>query len=157
MSPWGWKTEPTQGVWRHGAKWLRPFVSAAPWLTVLLLLLQFHLIGGNLLAAKGVLFDLPDAALSEGENARLVAVVMPQNHDTLVFFDDARYVLGDGVSMAALGRHVADCVQRRGDRTLVMLADRTVSSGDLMKLVAHLRKHGIAKVLVAEKRAGAVE
>jgi hypothetical protein len=62
MSQWNWKPERTQGVWRTGPVWLRPFLSAVPWITVLLLVLMFHIVGGTLTSFEGVLFDLPDSA-----------------------------------------------------------------------------------------------
>ena len=98
MSQWNWKPERTQGVWRTGPAWLRPFLSAVPWITVLLLVLMFHIVGGTLVSSEGVLFDLPDSTgLRDDEPAPLVALVMPMSRETLpqqetlVFFDDGRY------------------------------------------------------------------
>ena len=62
----GWTPERSQGIWRHGSPCLRPFVSAAPWIAVGLLLVMFHLIGGTLVSEKGALFDLPDSGLADG-------------------------------------------------------------------------------------------
>lgn len=152
MSPWGWSPKRNQGIWQHGAWWLRPFVAAAPWLTVVLLLLMMHLVGGTLTGAQGVLFDLPAETLDDGEATGLVAIVMPTARDTLVYFDDARYLLGDEMSVASFGEHVAECVRRSGDRTLMVLADRRVSCGDLMKLTALIRRGGAERVLFAEKK-----
>ena len=153
MSKWGWSPERDCGIWRFGAGWMRPFVAAAPWLTVALLILMVHLLGGTLTSAKGVLFDLPEASLEDGETTGLVAIVLPKAHDTMVFFDDARYMLGDAKSVAALGEHLAECMRRSGDRTLLALADRRVSCGDLMTFTSLVRKSGAEKVLFAEKKA----
>ena len=76
MTPWNWKPERAQGVWRTGPVWLRPFLAAVPWITVLLLVLMFHMVGGTLASSEGVLFDLPDSSeLEEGEPASLVALI----------------------------------------------------------------------------------
>lgn len=152
MSPWGWSPERSQGIWRYGAVWLKPFVAAAPWLTVVLLLVMIHLVGGTFTAAKGVLFDLPAGQLAEGEATGLVALVMPTDHETLVFFDDSRYLLGDDASAATLREHLSESVRHTGDKTLLVLADRRVAGGDLMKLSGIARNGGVEKVLFAEKR-----
>lgn len=157
MSPWGWKPERSVGIWRFGTPMLRPLVAVAPWLTVVLLLLLFHLIGGALTSARGVLFELPEAGLSDGEATGLVALVMPVKHETLVFFDDSRYMLGDEASLDALASHMAERMSRTDRKTLLVLADRRVTGGDLMKLAGLVKRGGAEKILFAEKKAGASE
>lgn len=157
MSPWGWSPERTQGIWRYGALSLRPVVAAAPWVTLGLLLLLFWLVGGTLVSSKGLLFDLPDTDLADGEATGPIALIMPIPNETLVFFDDSRYHLGDPNSVAALGEHLGEMASRSTRKTLLALADRRVSGGDLMAFVALARRSGIRKVLFAEKKAGGVE
>jgi biopolymer transport protein ExbD len=159
MSQWNWKPERTQGVWRTGPVWLRPFLSAVPWITVLLLVLMFHIVGGTLTSFEGVLFDLPDSAgLRDDEPATLVALVMPMSrrtalqHETLVFFDDSRYVLDDAASVRAFGEHLSERVARSPSKTLLVLADRRVSAGELMRLVGIARESGVRHVQIAERR-----
>lgn len=151
-APFGWQPKRTEGIWRYGAPSLRPFVASAPWLTVGLLLLMFHLIGGTLVAEKGVLFDLPEPGLAEGEATGPVALIVPVARETLVFFDDARYTLGDAASAAALAEHFSDAFAESRCKTLLSLADRRVSSGDLMRFAALARMSGVGKVLFAEKK-----
>lgn len=153
MSPWGWKPERQQGIWRYGAGWMKPFLAAVPWITVGLLLLMIHLMGGTMTEAKGVLFDLPDAGLEDGEATGLVALVMPTAHETMVFFDDSRYMLGDSASAISLCEHFSESVRKSGDRTLLVLADRRVPCGELMRLSSIARKGGFEKLLFAEKKA----
>ena len=157
MSPWGWTPERTSGIWRHGAGWLRPFAAAVPWITVLLLLLMLHVASGTLTSAKGTLFDLPDAGLADGEATGLVALAIPRAHETLVFFDDSRYVLDDAASMRAFGEHLSERVSLSESKTLLVLADRRIRSGDLMNLAAVAKKGGAAKILFAQKRPEAAE
>jgi len=157
VSPWGWRPERAEGIWRHGPNGFKPLVAAAPYLTVLVLLAMLAVIGDTLTSAKGVLFDLPEAGLAEGEATKLVALVMPLRHETLVFFDDSRYVLGDAASSDALARHLADRLSRVDRRTLLVLADRRVAGGELMALAALARKGGAQRILFAEKHAEKAE
>ena len=157
MSPWGWKPERTLGIWRHGAGWIRPFSAAVPWLTVLLLLLMLHVVAGTLTAAKGTLFDLPNAGLAEGEATGLVALAIPHARETLVFFDDSRYILDDASSMRAFGEHLSERVARSESKTLLVLADRRIHGGDLMDIAAVAKNGGATKVLFAQKRTEAAE
>lgn len=150
---WGWTPERTLGIWRHGAAWMRPIAAAVPYLTVLLLLAMLHFVGGTLTSAKGVLFDLPEAGLAEGEATGLVALVMPMPHETMVFFDDSRYLLGDEASLRALGENLAMRVEKSPSRTLLVLADKRVAGGELMRLAAVARRNGVERLLFAEKKA----
>ena len=151
MSSWGWRPQRTMGIWRHGAGWMRPFVAAAPWLTLILLLIMLHFTSGTLTSAKGVLFDLPAPGLSEGEATDLVALAMMRSHETIVFFDDARYMLDDPASVRTFGDHLAQRISQRGQNTLLVLADRRVPGGTLMDLAAVARRSGARRVLFAEK------
>ena len=157
MSPWGWTPERTAGIWRHGAGWLRPFAAAAPWLTLLFLLLMMHFVAGTLTSAKGTLFSLPADGLAEGEATGLVALAIPHAHETLVFFDDSRYVLDDAASVRAFGEHLSERVARSPSKTLLVLADRRIHGGDLMDIAAVAKRGGATKVLFAQKRAEAAE
>lgn len=156
MTRWGWsESRAAKGVDRLA--WMRPFSSAVPWITVMLLLLMFHLVGGTFTSAEGVLFDLPAVGETEGAKTQLVALVLPMSREnslreTLVFFDDARYVLGDAASENSLGAELAARAAKTGDRTLLLLADRRVSGGDLMRLAALVRSSGVERVLFAERK-----
>ncbi len=145
--------ERTQGIWRHGALCLRPLAAAAPFLSVLLLVLQFHLAGGTFTTAKGVLFDLPSPGIAEGEKTDLTALMMAMPRETLVFFDDSRYILGDESSLKVFGEHLAERAGKTENKTLLVLADRRVAGGELMKFAAAAKRHGVRRVLFAEKKA----
>jgi len=152
-SGWGWRR--VRGRNRGGWTFLSygSFGVAVPWITLLLLVLLLRSVAGTLTAAEGVLFDLPESGLSEGEPTKLVAMALAMPTGTLVFFDDARYVLGDGVSAVSLGDHLGERIRESGQTTLLVLADRNVPSGDLMNLTALARMSGVKRVLVANKRA----
>lgn len=155
MSPWGWSPERSPGIWRHGPAWLRPAAAAVPYLTVGLLLLTLHVVSGTLAATEGVLFDLPDAAPTDAVDESPVALLMATPRETLVFFDDTRYLTGDAASMRALGEQLASRFAQSPRKTLLVLADRRVASGELMRFAACAKANGVARVLFAEKKPAA--
>lgn len=151
MSPWGWRPERTQGIWRHGPLWIKPLVIASPWAAVVICCMLMYVVGNALTAEKGVLFDLPDTDAADGAQTSLVALVMPLRNETTVFFDDARYAIADGTAAAVLGKDLADRLGRVPQKTLLVLADRRIPCGDLMRLAAIARSSGVEKVLFANK------
>lgn len=154
MSQWGWTPARNLGVWRYGAGWIRPIAAAIPYLTVGLLLLMMQMIGGTLTACKGVLFDLPDGNFTDGDSQGMVALVMPVQRETMVVFDDVRYLLGDAASMRSFAESLAGSSERREGKSLLILADRRVSTGHLMEVVSAAKRSGIGKVLLAGKQGG---
>ena len=157
MSQWGWTPARNLGIWRYGAGWSRPIAAAIPYLTVCLLLIMMHMVGGTMTSCRGVLFDLPAGAQSDGEASELVALVMPVQHETMIVFDDARYLLGDAASMRSFGEDLSGSVERRTGKSLLILADRRVSTGHLMEVVSAAKRSGVGKVLLAGKREDDVE
>lgn len=150
---WGWRPERSPGIWGHGALWFRPFAAAIPWITVLLLLAMMWMLSGTMVSAKGLLFDLPASSLGDGEATSLVALVLPVRHDTLVFFDDARYTLGDWSSQRLLREHLADRAGKVEDKTLLVLADRRVAGGEIARVAEIARAGGVQRMLFATKNA----
>ena len=154
MKSWGWMPERSHGLWRMGPLWLKPLAVAVPWVTTGLLALMIHMVGGTLTAAEGVLFDLPEAGLAEGEATQLVALVMPMpgGGGTYVFFDDARYTLGAPSSAAAFGEHLAERAGKFERKTLLVLADRNVPCGEIALLSSVARTSGVERMLFATKK-----
>lgn len=157
MTEWGWTPERNLGIWRHGAGWLRPLATAAPYLTVGVLLLMLFFVGGTMSAAKGVLFDLPAGDFTDVGQAELVALVMPVQRETTVFFDDSRYLVGDAASMRNFADSVAARLERCEQKTLLVMADRRVSADSLLAAVSAAKRGGASKVLVAGRRDGGGE
>lgn len=156
MSQWGWTPERDLGIWQHGAGWLKPVMAVAPYLTVGLLLLMLHLIGGTLASSRGVFFDLPSGTFTDLEKTDLVALVMPMARETVVFFDDSRYVVGDPASMLSFSESLAARTGRE-EKSLLLLADRRVSAGDVMTLLSIARAQKVSRVLVAGRKEEAGE
>lgn len=151
MSQWGWTPERSQGIWRHGSVGLRPFLAAVPFLTILTILLQLHFASGTLTSADGVLFDLPDAEPTEAIDDSPVALMMPVARETLIFFDDTRYMMKDATSMQALEEQLTKSFAHGNAKSILVLADRRVASGDLMKFSSLAKKSGVRRILFAEK------
>lgn len=156
-SSFDWKPLPFEGIWHHGARVMRPLVAAAPYLTLLCLVLLFYIMSGALVTEKGALFDLPAETLADGDATGPVALVVPVQRDTLVFFDDARYRLGDAVSAASFLDHLAMVMEGSTRKTMLVLADRRVSTGEIMRFASLAREGGVEKVLFAEKKTEADE
>ena len=150
-SAWNWTTPRPAGTFKFGPRWLAPLAAAVPWITVLILLQMMYLVSGTLTAAKGVLFELPDGDTLDGSAPSLVALIVPTSGDPLVFFDDARYSLGDRESVAAFGEHLAERIVREEDRTLTVLADRRIRGDVLSRFAAVARAGGVKKLLFANK------
>ncbi len=143
------------GVWRHTPAWARAFVAAAPWVTVALLVAMFAIVSSSVTAAPGLAFELPEGEVSEAQDAALAAIVAPVpglEGKTLVFFDDARYILPDPSSESSFRGNLAEHVARAQNKTMLLLVDRRISSGALMKLAGMVRRVGVTRLTVAEKR-----
>ena len=157
-SEWGGRPAKAEGIWRHGARWTKPLFAAAPWITLVLLLVMFSLLGDRLTAAPGVVFDLPAPVGRQTAAPDMTMLALPsanvgESGGTLAFFDDARYVLDDPQSVALLREQLLSHVQEGSARaTLLVLADRRVTSGDLLRLVGIARTAGVKHVQIAERR-----
>lgn len=148
---WNWRTARTTDFSRPKlGDWL-PFVEAVPYVAVMLLFLLLYFLSGTLSSAKGVLFDLPSSDAMDHANISLAALVMPTAKETLVFFDDARYVLEDESSMDAFANQLATRVSAAEFPSLLVLADKRVAGGDLMRLAAMARRSGVKKLFFAAK------
>lgn len=157
MTPWGWSVGRPRGVRDGGIVWLQPFVAAVPWITVGLLFILMCRVGDAFTLAKGVAFDLPPAGGQlEGAVTPMVALVIPDPKEvkTLVFFDDARYTLGDWMSEKSLDTELSKRTADVSEKSLLVLADRGVPGGDIMRFAEIARLAGVKKVLFAEKNAG---
>ena len=138
-------------------KWLHPIAVSAPWIMVFLLVTMFAVLDRTLTMAPGISFDLPEPSGAVVEKTDLVSLVMPSAGSTFVFFDDARYSVEDESSAAVFEEQLSAGLARSERKVLLVLADRTVPSGNLMKIAAVARRAGAKKVLFAEKMREAQE
>ena len=155
---WGWRPVRPEGIWKHGCLWAKPLTVAAPWIALALLFVEFTLIEGRLVAAPGLVLNLPAPVCGEAATPGLAAIVVPvlregvAGRETLVFFDDARYTLSDDASVDAFRERLAARAQADARGTLLLLADGRVTAGDLMRLMTLAREAGVAHVQVGERR-----
>ena len=155
---WRWRAESDAGVWAHGARWARPLSASAPWLSLALLVAIFGIVSRETTMSRGTVFDLPASAATDADDPGLTAFVMPVPRDagggeeTLVFFDDARFTPADSVSAANLQSRISARASDAHSGNLLVIADRRVPAGDLMKLMALARKAGLRHVQIAERR-----
>jgi biopolymer transport protein ExbD len=82
-------------------------------------------------------------------------IVVPRdtsgNEETLIFFDDDRYVSQDEDQMAMLAERLRNRMALGRSRELLLLADKRVPHGDVMRFVNVAREAGMRQVNVAEK------
>ena len=157
MTPWNWSVGRPSGILDNGIRWLRPFVTVVPWITVVLLFELMFRVGDAFTLAKGVVFDLPSAENAlEGAVTPMVALVMPDPKEskTLVFFDDARYTLGDWSSESYLEKELARRTDGAAEKTLLVLADRRVPGGDILRFAELAKETGVRRILFSEKSSG---
>lgn len=155
---WGWRPGRSEGIWRHGCPWAKPFTAAAPWISLALLMATFALADGRLASAPGTVFDLPAPASRDGVEPGLAAIMMPvaregaAGRETIVFFDDARYSLDDDASRESLRERMGARAAADATGTLLVLADARVPAGDMIRFAGLAREAGVAHVEIAERR-----
>ncbi len=152
---WGWRPRQADGIWRHGCAWTKPLFAAVPWITLTLLLALFAFIGDRLPQVPGIVCDLPQPVAGQAQATGLAALVLPganADEETLVFFDDARYSLSDESSVLTLKERLGARSLAEPSNTFLLLADRRVPAGDIIRLVGIARESGLSRVQIAERR-----
>lgn len=138
--------------------WFRYLVQIAPWLTVLLTAVLFVLLQGTLAPVPSLLFDLPEAGAADSAQPGLVALLIPggiegaESDGTLIYFDDARYVLSDQMSLEEFSNRLGERAIETKCGVLTLLSDRSVPAGDIMKVMSLAKAKRLLHVQLAEKR-----
>lgn len=138
--------------------WLRYLSQTAPWLTLVLLIIMFAFLHQALAPVPSVGFALPASGAADSAQPGLVALLLPgdaegaQTEGTLVFFDDARYVLSDPAGAEEFAGRLGERATETKCGTLTLLADRRVPVGDVMQVMAIARSRRLVHVQLAEKR-----
>lgn len=157
MRKWGWTDMRLQGAERFAPRWLAPLSAAAPWLTAGLLFVMIWMAAGALTTTEGVLFDLPRGDFGDIADVTASALVRRTEKGSLVFFDDTRFVLGDSSQEAVLSSILSAKIANKEHPVLLVLADRRVPAGELMRLAGIAKSAGVEKTLFAERREEARE
>lgn len=154
---WSRQIRKHRSVYRFGGVWARTMLGAVPWVNAVILVVLLLAVHGQLAVTPGVAFDLPRAPLREGARRSLTAlmIVVPRDtsgsEETLIFFDDDRYVSQDEDQMAMLAERLRNRMALGRSRELLLLADKRVPHGDVMRFVNVAREAGMRQVNVAEK------
>ncbi len=146
-----------RNVYRFGGVWAQALLASVPWVNVVVIIVLLLAVNQRMVVSPGVVFDLPRAALREGTHAGLSALMIsvardvPGGDETLIFFDDDRYLAHDADQMSLLSERVRSRVALSARRDLLLLADKRVPHGDVMRFVNLMREAGVQQVNVAEK------
>ncbi len=146
-----------RNVYRFGGVWAQVLLTAVPWIDVIVVVVLLLAVDRRIVISPGVIFDLPKSAFREGTHAGLTALMIsvardtPGGEETLVFFDDDRYSIQDPEQMAVLSEHVKNRASFGARSELLLLADKRVPHGDVMRFVNAAREAGVQRVNVAEK------
>ena len=145
-------------IYRFGGPWSRTLLASVPWINALVLIILLFAIHGQLVISPGVAFDLPSAPLREGTRPGLTALMLqvvrsdqPIGEETLIFFDDDRYVAQAAGQMDLLTERLRNRITLSAQREMLLLADKRVPHGEVLRFVKVAREAGVRQVLVAEK------
>jgi biopolymer transport protein ExbD len=146
-----------RGVYRFGGPWAQAVMYSVPWINALILFALLFLYHERITISPGIVFDLPPAPLREGSHTGLTALMFAVTQESmareeaLVFFDDSRFMVEDNDQMAVLAEQIRVRCQNASAKDFLLLADKRVKHGDIMRFVNILRNAGVSKVNVAEK------
>ena len=144
-------------VYRFGGPWAHALLSMVPWINSVIIVFLVLMVNHRTLISPGVVFDLPRATFREGMYVGLTALMItvardtPGGEETLIFFDDDRYSTHDGAQMSVLTDRVKSRVALGARNELLLLADKRVPHGDVVRFVNAVREAGVQRVNVGEK------
>ncbi len=154
---WSLQVRKHRSIYRFGSGWQKTLLAAVPWLNIIILLMLLILVHGKLTITPGMIFSLPSAPFREGSQTSLTALMMivgrdlPGGEETLVFFDDDRYSLAEEEHVEMLLERLKSRLTADSHHDLLLLADKRVSHGAVMRFINVAREAGVKKVNVAEK------
>jgi len=154
---WSRQVRRHRSIYRFGGAWPQALLTAVPWLDAIVVVVLLLAVNQRMVISPGVVFELPRAPLREGTHVGLTALMIsvvrdaPGADETLVFFDDDRYLTQDEEQMAMLSERVKSRVALGVRRELLLLADKRVPHGDVVRFVNAVREAGVQRVNVAEK------
>lgn len=130
----------------------RGFVSAVPWINAGAIFVLVILLSNGVLVVPGTVVELPQENVTEGMLRGQFMLLMPVERggteQTLLFFDEERYVLSDEEQMRRFAGRVRTGVK---NKEVNLLADRKICQGEVMQVVQILKKSGVKRVNIVEK------
>jgi biopolymer transport protein ExbD len=154
---WSMQVRRHRTVYRFGGAWSQALLSSVPWIDCVIIAVLVLLLNRRMVISPGVVFDLPRATFREGMYVGLTALMItvardtPGGEETLIFFDDDRYSAQEAEQMSVLTERVKSRVALGARSELLLLADRRVPHGDVVRFVNAVREAGVQRVNVAEK------
>ena len=142
---------------RFGGVWAQGMLMAIPWVNVIILVAVLLVVNSRIAITAGVVFELPSAPLHEGSQSGLTVLMFSVSRETqageetLVFFDDERYLIQDEEQIARLANRISASISIERHDDVLLLADKRVPHGDVMQFVNIARKAGAKRINVAEK------
>ena len=142
---------------RFSNRWFNNFSSVIPWIDVIIIIVLLLVVNNRLTIIPGIVFDLPSAPLRGGTHNALTAVMIPVVQDinsgseTLVFFDDERFSMNDEELSVRLSDKVRNRIQASSNHDMLLLADKNIPHGDVIRFVNIVREAGVRRVNVGEK------
>ena len=145
---------------RFGRSWFKNISSGIPWIDAVIIVVLLLVVNNRLTIMPGMVFDLPRAPLRSGVHNTyngLTAVMIPVVHDitsgdeTLIFFDDERFSMKDEDFAERLSSKVRERIHASSSHDLLLLADRNIPHGDVIRFVNVVREAGVNRVNVGEK------
>lgn len=123
------------------------------WLSVVFAIALIIVLGNTLSVAPGIEVDLPEQSegAREVEDYGLVALLLHGAGETLVFFDDARYTLNDLKSESHFAGQLAERSQIADSKAMMVIADKEIKVGDIMRFAGIVKAAGITKLNFAQK------
>ncbi len=154
MSRWRWTQERSRLGRDNLPGWLRALSAAVPWVTAIVLYALITKIDGVFSLDNGALLDLPKSSVGDLSDTTAVAFMLSTDEGTLLFFDDTRYVFADRTQMEKFAMQLEQKISFAPTSTpvLLVLADKSIPSGQLHEIAATAKKCGVAKIMFAEKR-----
>jgi biopolymer transport protein ExbD len=132
-------------------------ISVAPWVDIVLVVILFVLLDGKLVLQPGVVVDMPTAPFQDGARFGLIAAIWSVRgaevgtRESIVFFDDERFLAGDEVQMAAFKQALAEQARQRPGDNLIIHADRRVPHGTVVEMMNMATDVGIRQVNIAAR------
>lgn len=154
MNRWGWSAIHARSGADPCPSWLRTAAMLAPWISLGILSMTIWAMSGTLTGREGVAFNLPEGSVGDVADTTMSVLMVPASQGTLVFFDDTRYVFDDERQMEEFTAQLARRASAAEKPALLVLADRRVKGGELMKLAEIAKGQGVGKILFAENSGG---
>jgi len=146
-----------RSIYRFGGVWAQAMLIAVPWLNAIILVIALFAVNQRIAITPGIVFELPTAPLHEGSHGGLTVLMFAVSRETqageetLVFFDDERYLIQDDDQSARLANRLSGSLSIGHQPDVLLLADKRVPHSDVMHFVNIARKAGAKRINVAEK------